>query len=422
MGERGARNEPATPADVAEMARLVHEAVLAGAVGFSTSRTNGHRAVDGEPVPGTFAGEDELFAIGRALARAGRGVFEVAQAGTGGRAAGDAPNAAERELDWMRRLARETRRPVSFLLFENDPTATPWRRLLELTDAAIEAGAPLVPQIANRPFGMLVGHQTRANPFAERPTYQAIAALPLPERAARLRDPSVRARILAERRDRRATPGTLPALFGPAMMPRLFALGDPPDYEPPPERSVAAIAAREGRDPEAVLYDLMLGDDARELLLFALLNYDGGTLDPVYEMLNHPATVLGLGDGGAHCGIVCDATMTTFTLTHWARDRTRGPRLPLETAVRRLTADNAALFGFRDRGVVRAGMKADLNVIALDRLRLRRPEMTFDLPAGGRRLLQRADGYVATIVSGEVVMRDGAPTAARPGRVVRSTP
>src|SRR4029077_14461183 len=192
------------------------------------------------------------------------------------------------------------------------------------------------------------------------------------------------------------------------------------DYEPSPERSVAAIAAREGRDPDAVLYDLMLGSDGRELLLCTLLNYVGGNLDPVYEMLNHPRTVLGLGDGGAHSGIVCDATMTTLSLTHWVRQRRRGPRLPLEFAVRRLTADNAALFGFRDRGLVRPGLKADLNVIDLDRLRLHRPEVAFDLPAGGRRLLQRAEGNVATIVSGSVVMRDGTPTAARPGRVVRS--
>ena len=421
MGDRGARNEPATAEDIASMAYLVHEAVEAGALGFSTSRTNGHRAIDGEPVPGTFAGEDELFAIGRALASAGRGIFEVAQAGTGGRTAGDAPNAAEGELGWMRRLAAETQRPVSFLLFENDPTATPWRRLLELTEAAVASGAPLVPQIANRPFGMLVGHQTRANPFAERPTYRTIASLPLEERVARLRDGDIRARILRERPPGRPVPGTIGALFGSSMMRQLFPLGDPPEYEPPPEQSVAAIAEREGCHPEAVLYDLMLGADGRELLLFLLLNYDGGNLDPVYEMLRHPHTVLGLGDGGAHCGIVCDATMTTFMLTHWVRDRRRGPRLPLEFAVRRLTADNAALFGLQDRGLVHPGLRADINVIDFDRLRLRRPDMAFDLPASGRRLLQRADGYVATIVAGQVVMRDGTPTAARPGRVVRST-
>ncbi|HZR79553.1 MAG TPA: amidohydrolase family protein [Candidatus Binatia bacterium] len=420
MGERGARNEPATSGDTAEMARLVYEAVSAGALGFSTSRTIGHRAVDGDPVPGTFASEDELFAIGRALAKAGRGIFEVAQAGTGGAAAGDPPNSSERELAWMRRLAAETGRPVTFLLFENDPAATPWRRLLALADEAVAAGAPLVPQIANRPFGMLVGHQTRANPFAERPTYRSIASLPLAERARRLRDPDVRARVLAERPRGTPTAGTLAALFGPSAMRRLFPLGDPPDYEPPPERSVTAIAAREGRAPEEVLYDLMLGDDARELLLYPVLNFDRGNLDAVHEMLLHPGTVLGLGDGGAHCGIVCDATMTTFTLTHWVRDR-RGARLPLELAVRRLTSDNAALFGLRDRGLVRPGLRADLNLIDFDRLRLRRPEVAFDLPAGGKRVLQRADGYVATLVAGEVVMRDGTATDARPGRVVRST-
>jgi N-acyl-D-amino-acid deacylase len=169
-----------------------------------------------------------------------------------------------------------------------------------------------------------------------------------------------------------------------------------------------------------VLYDLMLGDGGRELLLFALLNYEDGNLDAVHEMLRHPRTILGLGDGGAHCGIVCDATMTTFTLTHWVRDRRRGPRLPLEFAVRRLTSDNAAFLGLDDRGLLRPGMKADVNVIDLDRLRLARPEVAYDLPAGGRRMLQRADGYVATLVSGAVVLRDGRPTAARPGRVVRS--
>jgi N-acyl-D-amino-acid deacylase len=245
--------------------------------------------------------------------------------------------------------------------------------------------------------------------------------LPLEERVVQLRDGGIRARILGERPPGRPVPGTIGALFGSSMMRRLFPLGDPLDYEPPPEQSVAAIAAREGCPPEAVLYDLMLRADGRELLLFLLLNYDGGNLDPVYEMLRHPHTVLGLGDGGAHCGIVCDATMTTFMLTHWVRDRRRGPRLPLEFAVRRLTADNAALFGLQDRGLVRPGLKADLNVIDFDRLQLRRPDMAFDLPAGGRRLLQRADGYVATIVAGQVVMRDGTPTAARPGRVVRST-
>src|SRR6185503_9225254 len=262
-------------------------------------------------------------------------------------------------------------------------------------DEAAGQGANLVPQVAARPFGMLAGHQSRANPFADRPSYRELAMLPLPERVIRLRDPEVRRRILAERAVAGAKPGTLAALFGPAMFARLFPLGEPPDYEPAADASVAAIAAREQREPEAVLYDLMLAHDGRELLFFPILNYATCTAEPLREMILHPRSVLGLGDGGAHCGIVCDASMTTFMLTHWARDRHRGPRIPLETAVRALTHDPAALYGLADRGVLRAGLKADLNLIDLERLQLRLPEMAFDLPTGARRLVQRADGYVA---------------------------
>ncbi len=418
MGERGAANEPATPDDVATMARLVREALEAGALGFTTSRTAGHRGVDGRPVPGTFAGEDELWGIGRALADAGRGVFEVAQAGVGGRTAGDPMGAAEAEVGWMARLSATIGRPVSFLLMQTDDEPEAWRHLLALAADATGQGANLVPQVAARPFGMLAGHQSRANPFATRPTYRELAHLPLAERIGHLRDPAVRARILAERAAVQAEPGTLAALFGPAMYARLFPLGDPPDYEPVADASVAAIAAREHRDPESVLYDLMLRHDGRELLFFPILNYAGCTAEPLREMILHPRSVLGLGDGGAHCGIVCDASMTTFMLTHWVRDRRRGPRIPLETAVRALTHDPAMLYGLDDRGAIRAGSKADLNLIDLDRLELRLPEMAFDLPTGARRLVQRADGYVATLVSGEVIMREGAPTGRLPGRVI----
>jgi N-acyl-D-aspartate/D-glutamate deacylase len=418
MGERGAANEPATADDIATMERLVREALEAGALGFTTSRTVGHRGVDGRPVPGTFAREDELWGIGRALATAG-GVFEVAQAGVGGRTAGDALGAAEAEVEWMARLSAAIGRPVSFLLMQSDDEPEAWRHLLARADEAASAGANLVPQVAARPFGMLAGHQSRANPFADRPTYRSLATLSHAERIARLREPDVRSRILGERPAGGAKPGTLAALFGPAMFARLFPLGEPPDYEPPADASVAAIAAREHRPPEAVLYDLMLEHEGRELLFFPILNYAGCTAEPLREMILHPRSVLGLGDGGAHCGIVCDASMTTFMLTHWVRDRRRGPRIPLETAVRALTRDPAALYGLDDRGVLEPGRKADLNLIDFDRLQLRLPEAAFDLPTGARRLVQRADGYVATIVSGAVVRRDGAPTGRRPGRVVR---
>jgi N-acyl-D-amino-acid deacylase len=417
MGERGAANEPATPDDIATMERLVREALEAGALGFTTSRTVGHRGLDGRPVPGTFAHEDELMGIGKALAAAG-GVFEVAQAGVGGRAAGDPIGAAEAEVGWMARLSAAIARPVSFLLMQTDDEPEAWRRLLALADEAAGQGANLVPQVAARPFGMLAGHQSRANPFADRPTYRTLAPLPLAERITRLRDPEVRRRILAERPNVDAERGTLAALFGPRMFARLFPLGEPPDYEPPADASVAAIAARERRDPDAVLYDLMLGHDGRELLFFPILNYADCTAEPLREMILHPRSVLGLGDGGAHCGIVCDASMTTFVLTHWARDRHRGPRIPLETAVRALTHDPAALYGLHDRGVLRPGLKADLNLIAFDRLQLRLPEAAFDLPTGARRLVQRAEGYVATLVSGQVVTREGVPTGRLPGRVI----
>jgi N-acyl-D-aspartate/D-glutamate deacylase len=421
MGERGAANEPATPDDIEAMARLVRDALDAGALGFSTSRTAGHRGVDGRPVPGTFAEEDELFGIGGALASAGHGVFEVAQAGVGGRMAGDPTGAARAEVAWMARLAKAIGRPVTFLLMQLNDEPDAWRELLALSDAAAHAGANLVPQVASRPFGMLVGLQSRANPFADRPTYRTLASLPLAERAARLREPEVRGRILSERALTDPTAGTISALFGPAMYARLFPLGEPPDYEPAADASVAAIATRDGQPADAVLYDLMLGHAGRELLFFPVLNYASCNAEPLREMLLHPRSVLGLGDGGAHCGIVCDASMTTFVLTHWVRDRRRGARIPLERAVRMLTRDPAALYGLTDRGVLRPGAKADVNVIDLDRLQLRLPEMAFDLPAGARRLLQRADGYVATVVSGEIVAREGVLTGARPGRVVRST-
>jgi N-acyl-D-aspartate/D-glutamate deacylase len=308
---------------------------------------------------------------------------------------------------------------VSFLVMQTADEPDAWRGLLALTDEAAGQGANLVPQVASRPFGMLAGHQSRVNPFADRPTYRTLASLALPERVVRLRDPEVRDRILAERPVADAKSGTISALLGPAMYTRLFPLGEPPDYEPTADASVAAIASREGRSAEAVLYDLMLRHDGRELLFFPVLNYAGYTAEPIREMLLHPRSVLGLGDGGAHCGIVCDASMTTFMLTHWVRDRRRGPRIPLEVAVRALTRDPAALYGLHDRGIVGPGMKADLNLIDLDRLQLRLPEMAFDLPARARRLLQRADGYVATLVAGRVVMRDGMPTGSRPGRVIR---
>jgi N-acyl-D-aspartate/D-glutamate deacylase len=409
MGERGARNEPATPDDIAAMARIVRGGIDAGALGVSTSRTIAHRAIDGEPVPGTFAAEDELFGLGRALGDAGSGVFELAPAGV----MGEDLAAPAREMDWMRRLAEATGRPVTFAMSQHDLAPDQWKDQLELALEAWDAGIPIRPQIAGRPTGLLLGLQT-FHAFRQRPSYQAIAELPLDQRVERMRDPEVRAAILGER------PVSDPRMAFIGMgLDRTFPIGDPPDYEPAPELSIAARAEREGRDPQELLYDLLLADDGHELLLRPLLGYSNFDLEPIREMLLHPTTALGLGDGGAHVGAICDASIETTMLTHWVRDRTRGERLPIELVVRKMTSDTASLYGLGDRGVLAPGLRADVNVIDFDHLTLHRPEMVHDLPGGARRLVQTASGYDATIVAGTVVMRDGADTGARPGTLVR---
>ena len=271
-----------------------------------------------------------------------------------------------------------------------------------------------MPQVAGKPASLMVGFESATHPFAHHRAYQEIAELPLPERVARLRRDEVRRAILEE--PPRAG-GFVELLRG--SLHKLFPLGHPPDYEPPPERSVQALAATERRTTDEVLYDLMLQRDGKELLYLPLFDYAGGDLDAVREMLTHPATVLGLGDGGAHCGVLCDASLPTFMLTHWARDRSRGERLSVEEVVHLQTRRTAELYGFRDRGVLAPGYAADMNVIDHDALTLESPEMVYDLPASGKRLVQRARGYVATVKSGVVVREQDEPTGERPGRLLR---
>jgi N-acyl-D-amino-acid deacylase len=409
MGERGARNEPATPDDIAAMARIVRDGIEAGALGISTSRTIAHRAIDGEPVPGTYAAEDELFGLGRALSDAGTGVFELAPAGV----MGEDLAASEKEMDWMRRLAAETGRPVTFAMVQHDLAPDQWRKMLDLALEAYEDGIEIRPQVAGRPLGLLLGLQT-FHPLRDRPSYQTIDALPLDEKVARMRDPEMRRAILSE--NPVADPATAFVGLG---LDRIFRLGEPPDYEPLAEESIAARAVAAGLDPMEVLYDLLLEQDGRELLLRPLLGYSNFNQDPIREMVLHPTSALGLGDGGAHVGAICDASIETYMLTHWVRDRTRGERLPVELVIRKMTADTASLYGLGDRGTLEVGKKGDANVIDLDRLQLHRPTMEYDLPGGARRLLQRATGYTATIVGGEVIVRDGEATGALPGQLIR---
>ena len=418
MGERGAKNEAATAEDIEKMYAIVKEGLEAGALGFSTSRTMGHRAVNGEPVPGSYAQEDELFGIARALQDVGRGVFELAGAGAGGDTAGDAPDAALKEIDWMHRLSAEIGCPVSFAMLQFDSEPNQWRELLKICEDTRNKGSQVIAQFAARPFGVLAGHQTDANPLLSRPAYIEIADLPLAERVERLRDPEVRARILGpDRASGRPSFGAF--LDNSSVYEKLFPMGNPPNYEPTADNSIASIARREGRPADEILYDQLMQDDGRELLLFPMMNYSDGSLDSMREMLYDRNTLLSLGDGGAHCGLICDASLTTFMLTHWVRDRSRGETIPLEFAVQCMTQHTAEFYGFHDRGIIAPGYKADLNIIDLGALNLRRPEMAFDLPSGARRLLQKADGYRATIVSGEVILRDGESTGARPGRLLR---
>jgi N-acyl-D-aspartate/D-glutamate deacylase len=407
MGERGAKNEAATPDDIDAMARIVREGIEAGALGFSTSRTIAHMAIDGEPVPGTFAAEDELFGIGRALGELGRGVFELAPAG----ALGEDLAAPEREMAWMRKLSAAIQRPVSFALTQNDHDPDSWSRMLDLCAEARAEGASVRPQVAGRPVSLLLGLQT-FHPFAYCPSWAPIGAASLAEKVAAMRDPALRAKLLAEV-DAAIAP--MREFLDPE---RAFPMGPDPDYEPSRDDSIAAIARREQRPAMDVYYDALVADDGLALVLRPLLNFTRFSLDAVREMLLHPTSAWGLGDGGAHCGTTCDASTPTFMLAHWTRDRARD-RLPLEWVVRKMTAETASMYGLGDRGVLAPGMIGDANVIDYEHVRLERPAMVHDLPGDARRFVQRARGYVATVKSGEVVLCDGDDQGARPGRLLR---
>lgn len=412
MGERGARNEPATPDDIEAMAALVREGIAAGALGFSTSRTLAHRAIDGEPVPGTNASEDELFGIGRVLGELGTGVFELAAAG----ALGEDLAAPAKEVVWMRRLAAEVGRPITFALNQNNADPEQWRDLLDRSAAAQAAGAPVHPQVTARTVSILLGFQT-FHPLAFTPVWgEALMGLmPWEEQVAKiLGDDALRARIVTEAR----ALADDPVVAGFMAPERTYVLGDPPNYAPTAADSVTGIAAARGTDVWDTFLDLLLVDGGRELLNSPVLNYSHGSLDVTREMLVHPATVFGLGDGGAHAGQTCDASTTTFLLSYWARDRGED-RLPVEEAVRMMTSATADVYGLGDRGRLVPGAKGDVNVIDHDALRLHRPQLVHDLPGGARRLVQHADGYVATANAGQVVVEAGQATGALPGTLIR---
>jgi N-acyl-D-amino-acid deacylase len=410
MGDRANRREQANGEDIVEMRRLTIEAVRAGAFGFTTSRTDSHKTPVGEMVPSRYAASDELLGIGSALGAVGAGAF-------GMNSDFDDETA---ELAWLTRLARETGRPVWFLLTDRYDDPLRWRRLLTAVHAARAQGAELTAQIAGRPIGVMLGIGTALNPFSIRPSYGALAGETIARQRQLLRDPALRRRILAETPSEQEVSRL--AQFRQLITTRwdkFFVMSDPPDYEPAAEMSIAAIAAREGRTPDEVAYDYLTEADNR-FLFFPIVNYAQGDHGPIREMLTDPATLLGLSDGGAHCASIVDAGVPTFMLLHWGRDRRRGPALPLEWMVKRQTSETADFFGLEDRGRLAPGRRADVNLIDFDRLRLYQPELVNDLPAGGRRFVQRVDGYRATFVAGTPIFEDGEHTGAMPGRLVRA--
>jgi N-acyl-D-amino-acid deacylase len=404
MGERGGDHaERPTASECDTMARLLEEALHAGALGLTTSRTTKHRARDGRPTPSLSAGEDELLALAGAMRRAGRGVLEVnSDFGPG-------------EFDTLLAAARVSRRTLSLLLIQVDRAPTLWRETLDVIHAARAQGLSANGQVGSRAIGVLIGLEATLNPFADRPAWAPLAALPPAERVARLRaDPALRARLV----DAPAHDGQ--GRMIDRMLERAFAMGPVPDYEPDASASIAAVAAATGRPIRAVALDVLLADDGSGLLLHPFENYTGGDLDVVRTMLEDDATVMGVGDGGAHVGTICDGSGPTFLLTHWARDRRRGARLPLEFLVHKQTRASALSYGLADRGAVLPGLRADLNLIDLPALVLHRPRIEYDLPAGGKRFLQSASGYRHTFVAGVETLRDDRPTGATPGRLVRT--
>ncbi|MSQ71194.1 MAG: D-aminoacylase [Betaproteobacteria bacterium] len=408
MGERGAANERASEADMRAMTTLVREAMAAGALGFTGSRSVNHRNIDGRNAPGYGVDTDEVTALARAAGEAGRGgcigfIVDFED--------------VEREIAWLRGVRRASGMSVWCLLTQSYEHPDKWARILELMAKASAEGEPLHAQVPGRSVSNMLGLTSSRNPFFLNPSFREIAALPLEGQVAKLRDPAFRTRLLSEKPD--ATTETLRNVTG--RFERMFRLGDPPDYEPSLQGSVGELARAQGRSPQDVVLDIMLEREGNELLFMPLTNYADGNLDSTLKMLRHPNAVLGLSDGGAHVSRVCDSSTPTYMLTHWARDRKRGPTLPLEEAVRMQTSSTASFFGINDRGVLAQGRKADLNVIDFAGLALRAPEMVRDLPGNAKRLVQKADGYLATVVSGVPIFENGNATGAMPGRLIRGS-
>jgi N-acyl-D-amino-acid deacylase len=410
MGERGANREPATEEELAQMTRIVAEGIRAGGIGVSTSRSIGHRTADGELAPTVHSAVTELEALARGLGEAGSGVFQLI--------AEQIEHVPEDEVAMLRRLTKLSGRPLSFTLMNGHQYPDYWQRYLRALEAVNAPGLPPIRgQVYPRPVGIILGLDLSFHPFRFNPSYLAIAHLPLAERVQAMRDPELRAKILAERPQH----ANMIYCYLAGQDAELFCMDEIPDYEPQSELKVGALAATRGMSPRELIYDLILESDGLVTFMLPAINYPESNLEPVREMMEHPHTLIGLGDGGAHYGMISDGSYPTTLLALWTRDRKRGPKISLPRAVQMLTRPNAEAVGLTDRGLVKTGYKADLNLIDYDRLALHRPRAVWDLPAGGRRLIQKADGYAMTMVSGDVTYINGEFTGVLPGRLVRNS-
>ncbi len=418
MGDRGITHDEATADDIRAMMQIVGEGLQAGALGFSTSRTLIHKYQQHKYPPGTFASPEEILGIAKAMKATGHGVFQMTSNHV----------SMEGELWWLTQLARDNQLPVAFALVQTDQTPDTWKKLLAHLDETHAQGIPLYGSVSGRATSMVMGFQGSLHPFVLHPLWQQIAPLPWEARLAKLREPEVRAALTNMKVVEMAAQVNQEAAFFLRGLPRLFALDNSGanasvNYEPSLADSVVVTGQKSGRNPLEVAYDEMLANggrnDGKGLLYFPVFNYSYGDLSQLHTQLQHPRTMMSLADGGAHVGYICDVSMPTFMLTHWARDRSRGPTLPLEMMVKKQTLDTAQVYGLHDRGLLKPGYKADINLIDFEHLRLDMPHFVFDLPAGGRRLTQGAEGYIATMVSGEAIMENGQPTGAMPGKLVR---
>ncbi len=422
MGARGRANDPATPEDMARMGQLVEEALTAGAVGFSTSRTIGHRTMSGVPIPGTFAADEEVLELAEAMNRAGRGVFELIPGGAVGdlAALGGEHTTLEEEVALMAKVSQTSKRPVTFTLVQNADHRTAWRDVLGLVEKCNADGAQLYPQVASRPIGLVSNIRTY-HMFQNRETYLKIANLPFAQKLAELQKPEMRAAILSDR-DVPSGKGGMMAnanLIFKSAAPFMYELDLPIDYEPTKDKSFGQLAKTAGQTDEEFMYDFLVGNEGQNFAIVLGANFYDGNFDVIREMLIHPDTITGLSDAGAHVNLIFDGVAPTYQMIHWARDRTRGEGLPLEFIVAKQTKRNADLYGMTDRGSLEVGKRADINVIDFDRLALGALEVRDDLPAGGTRILQPASGYLATFVNGVQTRKNDVDTGARPGRLVR---